>query len=133
MVVLAYLGAVPTALAYICYFYGMQLSRSATSGIAATLVEPAVAVLLAAGLLGEHLPPTAWLGMACLPFAAIVLGLEGNRLIPARLHLTRSRLLSANCERPAKRCFGAPTSRPPQSQGNRRRLQRAVPPRAGDR
>jgi DME family drug/metabolite transporter len=78
MLVLVYLGAVPTALAYICYFYGMQLSRTATSGIAATLVEPAVAVLLAAGLLGEHLSPTAWLGVACLPFATIVLGLDGE-------------------------------------------------------
>jgi drug/metabolite transporter, DME family len=83
LVVLVYLGAVPTALAYICYFYGMQLSRTATSGVTATLVEPAVAVLLAAGLLGEHLSPTAWLGMACLPLAAIVLGLEGSRPTPA--------------------------------------------------
>jgi drug/metabolite transporter, DME family len=77
--VLVYLGAVPTALAYICYFYGMQRSRSATAGIAATLVEPAVAVLLAAGLLGEHLSPAAWLGVACLPFATMILGLEGSR------------------------------------------------------
>jgi DME family drug/metabolite transporter len=77
--VLVYLGTMPTALAYICYFYGMQRSRSATAGIAATLVEPAVAVLLAAGLLGEHLSPAAWLGVACLPFATIVLGLEGSR------------------------------------------------------
>jgi drug/metabolite transporter, DME family len=86
VLILLYVGAVPTALAYICYFYGMQRSRSATSGIAATLVEPAVAVLLAAGLLGEYLSPTAWFGVACLPFAAIALGLEGNRLIPASLH-----------------------------------------------
>jgi drug/metabolite transporter, DME family len=79
MSVLVYLGTVPTALAYICYFYGMQRSRTATAGIAATLVEPAVAVLLAAGLLGEHLSPAAWLGVACLPFATILLGLEGSR------------------------------------------------------
>jgi drug/metabolite transporter, DME family len=77
--VLVYLGTVPTALAYICYFYGMQRSRSATAGIAATLVEPAVAVLLAAGLLGEHLSLAPWLGVACLPFATIVLGLESSR------------------------------------------------------
>jgi DME family drug/metabolite transporter len=75
MLILVYLGTVPTALAYICYFYGMQLSRTATSGVAATLVEPAVAVLLAAGLLGEHLPLAAWLGVACLLFATILLGL----------------------------------------------------------
>jgi DME family drug/metabolite transporter len=83
LLVLVYLGTVPTALAYICYFYGMQLSRTATSGVAATLVEPAVAVLLAAGLLGEHLSPTAWLGVACLLFATILLGLEGSRSAPA--------------------------------------------------
>jgi drug/metabolite transporter, DME family len=77
--VLLYLGAVPTALAYICYFYGMQLSRTATSGIAATLIEPAIAVLLAAGLLGEHLSPAAWLGVACLPLGTIILGLEASR------------------------------------------------------
>jgi DME family drug/metabolite transporter len=79
VLVLVYLGTVPTALAYICYFYGMQLSRTATSGIAATLIEPAVAVLLAAGLLGEQLSPTAWLGVACVAFATIVLGLEAGR------------------------------------------------------
>jgi DME family drug/metabolite transporter len=78
LLVLVYLGIVPTALAYVCYFYGMQLSRSATSGAAATLVEPAVAVLLAAGLLGEHLSPTVWLGVACLLFATLLLGLEGS-------------------------------------------------------
>jgi DME family drug/metabolite transporter len=79
LLVLVYLGTVPTALAYVCYFYGMQLSRTATSGVAATLVEPAVAVLLAAGLLGEHLSPTVWLGVACLLFATLLLGLEGSR------------------------------------------------------
>ena len=78
LLVLIYLGVVPTALAYVCYFYGMQLSRTATGGIAATLVEPAVAILLAAGLLGEYLSPAAWLGVACLLFATILLGLEGE-------------------------------------------------------
>jgi DME family drug/metabolite transporter len=95
MLVLVYLGAVPTALAYVCYFYGMQLSRTATSGVAATLVEPAVAVLLAAGLLGEHLSPAAWLGMACLPFAAIVLALEGSRPTPAMSTSPRAPAASA--------------------------------------
>jgi drug/metabolite transporter, DME family len=79
VLVLGYLGVVPTALAYILYFYGMQLSRSATSGIAATLVEPAVAALLAAGSLGEYLSPAAWLGIACLAVAAAILGLEGSQ------------------------------------------------------
>ena len=78
VLVLIYLGAVPTALAYICYFYGMQRSRTATSGIAATLVEPAVAVLLAAGVLGEHLSPAAWLGVACLFCASVALGLDAS-------------------------------------------------------
>jgi drug/metabolite transporter (DMT)-like permease len=52
----------------------VQLSRTATSGIAATLVEPAIAVLLAAGLLGEHLSPAAWLGLPVLLLATLALG-----------------------------------------------------------
>lgn len=78
VLVLIYLGAVPTALAYICYFYGMQRSPTATSGITATLVEPAVAVLLAAGVLGKHLSPAAWLGVACLFCASVALGLDAS-------------------------------------------------------
>jgi drug/metabolite transporter, DME family len=78
VLVLVYLGAVPTALAYICYFYGMQLSRTATSGIAATLIEPAIAVLLAAGLLGEHLSPAAWLGVPVLLLATLALAIDAS-------------------------------------------------------
>jgi drug/metabolite transporter, DME family len=85
LLVLVYLGTVPRALAYVCYFYGMRLSRTAVSGVAATLVEPAVAVLLAAGLLGEHLSPTVWLGVACLLFATLLLGLEGRTRPDRRL------------------------------------------------
>jgi EamA-like transporter family len=83
IVVLVYLGAGPTALSYLCYTYGMRLSRSVTSGVAATMIEPAVAVLLAAVLLGEQLAPTAWLGAACLPAASVLLGLDGRRSKPA--------------------------------------------------
>jgi uncharacterized membrane protein len=78
MSVLVYLGGVPTALAYICYFYDTQLSRTATSGTAATLVEPAVAVLLAAGLLGEHLSPAAWLGVPVLLLATLALAIDAS-------------------------------------------------------
>jgi DME family drug/metabolite transporter len=107
MLVLIYLGTVPTALAYVCYFYGMQLSRTATVGIAATLVEPAVAVTLAAGLLGEHLSPTAWLGVACLPFATIVLGVESSRPMPATSHHPPDFGVALTCRegrRRARRC-----------------------------
>jgi drug/metabolite transporter, DME family len=83
IVLLVYLGAGPTALSYLCYTYGMRLSRSVTSGVAATMIEPAVAVLLAAVLLGEQLAPTAWLGAACLPAASVLLGLDGRRSKPA--------------------------------------------------
>jgi hypothetical protein len=52
---LLYLDAGPTALADICYFCGMRLSRTATSGMAATMVEPTVAAVLVAAVIGEHL------------------------------------------------------------------------------
>jgi drug/metabolite transporter, DME family len=97
VLVLLYLGAGPTALAYICYFYGLRLSRTIVSGIAVTMVEPAVAATLAAGLLSEELSPAAWLGAAFLVLATIALGTEDvpgpDRLQPApqpSRRLTRS-------------------------------------------
>jgi drug/metabolite transporter, DME family len=93
VLVVLYLGAGPTALAYICYFYGMRLSRSMVSGITVTMVEPAVAVLLAAGLLGETLSPVAWLGTALLLLATVAAptlsarapSAERGSRVPARL------------------------------------------------
>jgi len=50
----AYLGLVPTALAYLIFLRGLK-SASATTAAITTLLEPAVAAFLAAVLLGESL------------------------------------------------------------------------------
>lgn len=57
ILLLAYLGLVPTALAYFCFCKGMSACRSALSGLVASMVEPMVATLLAIVLLNEALSP----------------------------------------------------------------------------
>jgi drug/metabolite transporter, DME family len=51
---LAYLAAVPTALAYGLYFAGAAVVRAATVSVV-MLLEPVSAAVLAVVLLGEHL------------------------------------------------------------------------------
>ncbi|GGJ55699.1 DMT family transporter [Streptomyces brasiliensis] len=51
---LAYIAAVPTALAYALYFAGAAVVRSATVSVI-MLLEPVSAAVLAVALLGEHL------------------------------------------------------------------------------
>jgi DME family drug/metabolite transporter len=51
---LAYIAAVPTALAYALYFAGAAVVRSATVSVI-MLLEPVSAAVLAVGLLGEQL------------------------------------------------------------------------------
>lgn len=51
---LAYIAAVPTALAYLLYFAGAAVVRSATVSVI-MLLEPVSAAVLAVGLLGERL------------------------------------------------------------------------------
>ncbi|WP_258314821.1 DMT family transporter [Streptomyces sp. Act143] len=58
---LAYLAAVPTALAYALYFAGAAAVRSATVSVI-MLLEPVSAAVLAVVLLGEHLTATTLLG-----------------------------------------------------------------------
>jgi DME family drug/metabolite transporter len=62
---LAYLGLVPTALAYWVFFTGMKATPATTASIV-VLLEPLVAALLAAFLYQEQLPPTGWLGAGLL-------------------------------------------------------------------
>jgi DME family drug/metabolite transporter len=69
---LAYLGVAATGGAYLAFVGGMRLSRSAATGLAATMVEPAFAGVLAALILGERIGPVAALGCA-LAFGAVVL------------------------------------------------------------
>lgn len=69
---LAYLGLVPTALAYWVFFTGMKETPATTASII-VLLEPLVAALLAAFLYQEQLPPLGWLGAALLLAAMGVL------------------------------------------------------------
>jgi drug/metabolite transporter, DME family len=55
LALLAYTGVAATGGAYLAFVLGMHLSRSAAAGLAATLIEPGVAALLAALVLGEQL------------------------------------------------------------------------------
>ena len=58
---LAYIAAVPTALAYALYFAGAAVVRSATVSVI-MLLEPVSAAVLGVVLLGEHLAPATLLG-----------------------------------------------------------------------
>ena len=71
--VLLYLGAIPSALAYLLYAYGIQRLRTAAAGAASTLVEPAAAVGLACLILGERLDLTDWAGAMLLLLALALL------------------------------------------------------------
>jgi DME family drug/metabolite transporter len=67
---LAYLGAVPTALAYGLFLHGMRSTPASVASIV-VLLEPLTATLLAWALFGERLGPFGLLG-ACLLLGALV-------------------------------------------------------------
>ncbi|MDB6454539.1 DMT family transporter [Falsirhodobacter sp. 20TX0035] len=58
-----YMAAVPMFLGYLCFGYGLARVRASTATML-TLLEPAVAALLAAVIVGERLPPLGGLGVA---------------------------------------------------------------------
>ncbi|MFI9650296.1 DMT family transporter [Streptomyces sp. NPDC052040] len=61
----AYIAAVPTALAYALYFAGAAVVRSATVSVV-MLLEPVSAAVLAVALLGEHLTAATAAGTALM-------------------------------------------------------------------
>ncbi len=72
MAVAAYLALVPMFLGYV--LFGMALSKvSASTATTVTLSEPAVAAILAVGLLGERLGTIGWVGVVLIAAALIVL------------------------------------------------------------
>jgi DME family drug/metabolite transporter len=75
---LAYLGLVPTALAYVLFLRGIRDIRATQASIV-TLVEPLTAALLAAALFGERLTLLGWLGAALLVGALAMLALGAAR------------------------------------------------------
>ncbi|MFI7081219.1 DMT family transporter [Micromonospora sp. NPDC049903] len=78
---LAYLGAVPTALAYGLFFAGLASVRATTASVLA-LVEPVTAAVIAVLLLDERLTPVAVLGSSVLLGAVVVLALAERRAAP---------------------------------------------------
>jgi DME family drug/metabolite transporter len=80
---LGYTGIAATGGAYLAFVLGLHLSRSAASGLAATLIEPGVAAVLAAALLHERLARPEGLGCA-LMLAAMVMLYFGERRAEAR-------------------------------------------------
>ena len=75
LVLLLYLGLVPTALAYGLFFAGVRAVPAAVASIG-TLLEPLTATALAALLLGERLAPTALAGGALMLGAVTALYLR---------------------------------------------------------
>jgi DME family drug/metabolite transporter len=73
LAILGYTGVAATGGAYFAFVLGLHLSRSASSGLAATLIEPGVAALLAALVLGERLAAPELAGCALMLVAMVVL------------------------------------------------------------
>lgn len=71
----AYLGLVPTGLAYVIFFKGM-VRASATAAAIITMLEPAVAAVLAWLLLQEQLSAISLLGSVLLLASVLVLSLN---------------------------------------------------------
>ncbi|GAB03538.1 DME family drug/metabolite transporter [Gordonia amarae] len=70
--VLAYLSLVPMFVGYVLFSRGLA-GIDATTATTVTLVEPAVATVLAVLILGEHLGAIGWSGMALLGAALLIL------------------------------------------------------------
>ncbi|MDG4822409.1 DMT family transporter [Asanoa sp. WMMD1127] len=87
---LAYLGAVPTALAYALFFAGLSVVRANTAAVLA-LAEPVAAAVIAVLWLDERLTPAATAGSLLLAAAVVALTLiEGRATRPVGPALSRS-------------------------------------------
>lgn len=72
LLIASYLALVPMFLGYL--LFGMALAKvPASTATTVTLSEPAVAAVLAVGLLNEHLGAMGWTGMALIAVALIIL------------------------------------------------------------
>jgi DME family drug/metabolite transporter len=73
LALVVYLAAIPTALAYVCYCAGMARCRSTAAGLTASMIEPAIAALLATLFLHERLGLGESLGCFLMAVAILVL------------------------------------------------------------
>ena len=86
--ILLYLGLGATAGAYLAFSVGLTLCRSSASGLVASMVEPALAAMMATVLLGELLPLPKLTGCLVVTAAMLLLSLP-----EARSHAPRRRAL----------------------------------------
>lgn len=70
--VATYMALVPMFLGYLVFGYGLTRLNPSTA-TTVTLLEPAVAALLAVVVVGEQLSGSGWVGMACVALALVVL------------------------------------------------------------
>jgi DME family drug/metabolite transporter len=88
LVLVTYVAAVPTALAYPLYFAGAAVVRAATASVV-MLIEPVSAALLAVTLLGERLTAATVAGTLLLLSAVAGLTRAESRLAAAARHTER--------------------------------------------
>jgi DME family drug/metabolite transporter len=77
LAVAAYLAIVPMFLGYLLFGRGLA-TVAASTATTVSILEPAVAALIAVIVLGEHLPPIGWLGLGLL-FASLVITATNTR------------------------------------------------------
>ena len=73
MVLILYLGRVPTALAYVCFCTGIARCRSSLVGLIASMIEPAIAAGLAIWILSDEPGAAEAVGCALLMIAMVIL------------------------------------------------------------
>jgi len=70
-----WLGAVPTAIAYLAYAYGLQ-SVQPNEAATLTLAEPVTATLFGVLLLGEKSSLTTWIGVGVVALGLLLLAMQ---------------------------------------------------------
>ena len=82
LLLLGYVAAVPTALAYVLYFASLAVVRAATASVI-LLLEPVSAAAIAVLFLGERLTMTTAAGTGVLLTAVVALAVTEARRAPA--------------------------------------------------
>ena len=83
--VAAYISLVPMFLGYVLFGYGLtRLSPSTATTV--TLLEPAVAALLAVLVVGERLTPLGWIGLVLIGLVLLILAVSPDRSRSERSH-----------------------------------------------
>lgn len=74
----AYIAVVPMFLGYVLFGYGLTTLAPSTA-TTVTLLEPAVAALLAVAVVGERLAPLGWVGLALIALVLLILAFAPQR------------------------------------------------------